>query len=259
MVKKRILLLSFFICFLVPPGLLIYLSFSSDWYYPALLSHTFTLDNWRLFFSGSSQLFQSSILSIGLSLSVSVLATTAGFFASRALSYYTRSHLWLMSAYFPYVIAPVVFAVMLNYYFLQLNLSGTLIGVMIAQLFITFPYATIYFHGFWSRHIRNLEGLVMTMGGNFFTVIKHALIPSARGLYIVCLFQCFLISWFEYGLTQFIGVGKVQTLTVMVYKFVSEANPYLAALAGVLLILPPITLLLINRKYLLQNIWRFRA
>ncbi|MDX1591815.1 MAG: hypothetical protein R3283_07625, partial [Balneolaceae bacterium] len=67
------------------------------------------------------------------------------------------------------------------------------------------------------------------------------------------------ISWFEYGLTQFIGVGKVQTLTVMVYRYVSEANPYLAALAGVLLILPPITLLLINRKYLLQNIWRFRA
>ncbi|MFU8859449.1 MAG: ABC transporter permease [Cyclonatronaceae bacterium] len=257
--RKKLLLAILLLSFLIPFWLLLYLSVSTQWYYPALASHPFTAENWQWFFSGGSALMDSAGLSIGLSVSVSILATISGFFTSRAIAYYTRSHWWLVSAYFPYVIAPVVFAVMLNFWFLQLNLSGTLPGVMLAQLFITFPYAVIFFYGFWNQSIHNLENLVSTMGGGIKTKIKHAILPSARGLLAVCFFQCYLISWFEYGLTQFIGVGKVQTLTIMVYRYVSEANPHLAALAGVLLVLPPLVLLFVNRRFLLQNVWSLRA
>lgn len=252
---KRILLAILLFSFIIPFGVLLYLSFSIQWYYPSLTGHPFTVENWTRFLTGSSPLLKSAGLSVMLSLIVSFVATTAGFFASRAITYYTRSRWWLVSAYFPYVIAPVVFAVMLNYYFLQLNLTGTLPGVILAQLFITFPYAVIFFYGFWNKKIQNLENLVSTMGGDFKTIIKHAILPSAKGLLAICLFQCYLISWFEYGLTQFIGVGKIQTLTIMVYRYVSEANPYMAALAGVLLVLPPLVLLLINRRFLLQKVW----
>lgn len=158
-------------------------------------------------------------------------------------------------AYFPYVIAPVVFAVMLNFYFLRFNLTGTIYGVIIAQFFITFPYAVLFFFGFWNSKIRNLENLVATMGGDFRVTLKEAILPSAKGLLAVCFFQTYLISWFEYGLTQFIGVGKVQTLTVMVYRYISEANPYLAALAGFLLVIPPLILLISNRRFLLHKVW----
>lgn len=244
-----------FLSFIIPFGLLVYLSFSSQWYYPSIFSHPFTGENWQIFITGGSGLLQSTALSLGLSATVSFLAVTFGFFTSRAIAYYTSSRWWLVSAYFPYVIAPVVLAVMLNYYFLQLGLSGTVPGVIAAQLLITMPYAVIFFYSFWSRKIRDAENLVLTLGGNFRTVLKHAILPSAKSLLAVCFFQCFLISWFEYGLTQFIGVGKVETLTIMVYRFITEANPHLAALAGVLLILPPLTLLFVNRKFLLPKVW----
>ena len=155
------------------------------------------------------------------------------------------------------MIAPVVLAVMLNYYFLQLGLSGTVFGVMAAQLLITLPYAVILFHGYWNRNIRNFENLVATLGGSFIDKIKHAILPSARGLLTICFFQCFLISWFEYGLTQFIGIGKVETLTIMVYRFMAESNPYLAALAGTVLIIPPLLLLFVNRKFIVRKGWNF--
>ncbi|MFO7844965.1 MAG: hypothetical protein R6V27_00280 [Balneolaceae bacterium] len=253
--SKRLVAGFILLSFIIPFGLLLYLSFSTQWHYPSIVSHPFTTEQWAWFLTAGSELLQSAGLSVVLSLSVSLVATTGGFFASRAIAYYTKSRWWLVSAYFPYVIAPVVFAVMLNYYFLQLNLSGTLPGVMLAQLFITFPYAVIFFYGFWNRKIRDLENLVSTMGGDFKVVVEDAILPSAKGLLAVCFFQCYLISWFEYGLTQFIGVGKVQTLTIMVYRYVSEANPYLAALAGVLLVLPPLVLLFVNRKFLLQKVW----
>jgi putative spermidine/putrescine transport system permease protein len=68
---------------------------------------------------------------------------------------------------------------------------------------------------------------------------------------VLCFFQSFLVSWFEYGLTQFIGLGKVKTLTVMVFNFINEANLFYAALACVLLVLPPIVLLYMNKKVLI--------
>lgn len=241
--------------FLIPFGVLIYLSFSTQWFYPSLAAHPFTLEYWRSFFDGRSGLFQSTGLSVFISLTVSFFATAGGFFISRGISYYTSGRWWLVSAYFPYVIAPVVLAVMLNHYFLQIGLSGTLAGVMTAQILITLPYAVIFFYGYWNQNIRNFENLVDTMGGDFIQKMRHAILPSAKGLLVICFFQCYLISWFEYGLTQFIGVGKVETLTIMVYRYVAESNPYLAALAGTLLIIPPIILLFVNRKFIFQKGW----
>jgi len=255
--SKRIALGILLLSFIIPFGVLIYLSLSTEWYYPALVSHSLTLSNWISFFDGRSGLLNSMMLSLFISLMVSSIATLCGFFISRGIVYYTSGRWWLVSAYFPYVIAPVVLAVMLNYYFLQLGLSGTVFGVMAAQILITLPYAVILFYGFWNRNIQNFENLVSTLGGGFTDKVKHAMLPSAKGLLVVCFFQCFLISWFEYGLTQFIGVGKVQTLTIMVYRYVSESNPYLAALAGIVLIIPPIVLLLANRKFIFRKGWSF--
>ncbi len=252
---QRLLFSIVAICFVIPLAVLAYLSLSANWYFPALWSHSFTLEHWHWLLRDGSPLTFSLLLSVGLSLSVSVAATALGFFVSRLLAYHTTSTYWLLGAYFPYVIAPVVFAVMLNVYLLRLGLTGTLGGVMLAQLLITFPYAILFFYGFWNERIRNLEHLVRTLGGNFRTVVTQAILPSARGLIAVCFFQTYLISWFEYGLTQFIGVGKVPTLTIMVFRYISEANPHLAALAGLLLILPPLGLLVVNRRFLLHKAW----
>lgn len=255
--SRKLALWILFLSFIIPFGVLIYLSVSTKWYYPALVSHPFTFSNWISFFDGRTGLLKSAGLSLFISLMVSSIATLCGFFISRGIVYYTSSRWWLVSAYFPYVIAPVVLAVMLNFYFLQLGLSGTVFGVMAAQILITLPYAVILFYGFWNRNIRNFENLVATLGGGFREKVKHAILPSARGLLVVCFFQCFLISWYEYGLTQFIGVGKVQTLTILVYRYVAESNPYLAALAGTVLIIPPLVLLFVNRKFIFRKGWSF--
>jgi putative spermidine/putrescine transport system permease protein len=238
----------------VPLVLLVYLSVSVQWHYPALTSHVFTLQHWRWMLSGSP-LLASLGLSLGLSLTVGALATGTGAFVSRLLAYYTRSPYWLLGAYAPYVIAPVILAVMLNVYLLRLGLTGTIGGVVVAQLLITIPYAVLLFYGFWNERLRTMEHLVRTMGGDATAVLRHAIWPAARGLLAVCFFQTFLISWFEYGLTQYIGVGKVPTLTIMVFRYVSEANPYLAALASVLLVAPPLALLALNRRVLVHRIW----
>jgi putative spermidine/putrescine transport system permease protein len=67
---------------------------------------------------------------------------------------------------------------------------------------------------------------------------------------LIAFFQSFLISWFEFGLTNYIGGGQVQTLTLRVYQYIGEANIHLAALSSLLLVIPPLILLWLNKRFI---------
>ena len=118
----------------------------------------------------------------------------------------------------------------------------------------SFAYAVIFFTAFWSGRARSLEELVYTLGGTTWQAFKGVLIPASIGPLAFCFFQTFLLSWFQYGMPLVIGAGKVQTLPVKVFAFLGEASPHFAAMAGVLLIVPPMLLLWFNRKYLFEDI-----
>jgi putative spermidine/putrescine transport system permease protein len=77
-------------------------------------------------------------------------------------------------------------------------------------------------------------------------------VPVSKPVLLLCFFQTFLISWFEYGLTSVIGLGQVRTLTIALYQYIGEANQYVAALAGCLVCLPPLLLLWLNQRYVYQ-------
>jgi putative spermidine/putrescine transport system permease protein len=241
------IILSIFI--LLPFLVLAVLSFGRNWAYPFVLPATFTLDNWRTLLLAQSDLSQSVALSLFISISISAVVTLLSFFTSKFISFSRWRRRWLLIAYFPYVFPPVILAACVQYYFLRLGWAGSTGGVILAQLFITYPFGVIIFTGFWNERLRNMEQLVATLGGNTWQTYTRVLLPMAKGALLVCFFQTFLISWFEYGLTRLIGVGKVQTLTLKVFQYVNEANIFYAALASILLAMPPILLLWINKRF----------
>lgn len=233
---------------LTPPLLLLYLSVVASWQYPALLAQGFSAVHWQYFLRSGSGLLSGAGLSAGLALAVGSVATLAGFFSSRYIAW-RLSRRWWLPVYFPYVIAPVILAVLLNRWFIAAGLSGHVTGVFVAQLLVAFPFCTLFFAAFWNERMRRMEGLAATLGATPAQIFSRVLWPVARPQLALCFFQSFLISWFEYGLTQLIGVGKVATLPVRVFQYVNEANPHLAALAGLLLLLPPMLLLWFNQRY----------
>ncbi|MDZ7682823.1 MAG: ABC transporter permease subunit [Fodinibius sp.] len=240
---------------LFPVAYLLVLSLASRWIFPSVFPDALTLNRWTQLLSGGDALFGSLLLSLGIALSVATISTLAGFYSSKQLAYHPRRNLWMRLSYFPFVLSPVIYAAVLYFYFIRLDLAGNFAGVILAQLLIAYPYSVILFSGFWSDRIRQIEQLVQTLGGSRWQTYRRALFPMARGLLLVCFFQTFLISWFEYGLTTIIGVGKVQTLTLKVFQYINEANFYNAALASSLLVLPPIILLYFNKKYLFKKRW----
>lgn len=239
---------------LFPFVYLVLLSLASEWRFPEVLPHYFGLRNWQQVFTSETELFSSFILSVTISLSVATVATFSGFFISRTVAYHPRKEFLSLLTYFPYILAPVVFGACLSFFFLRIGLFGKSTGVILAQFIITFPYALIFFSSFWGEKTKNYENLVATLGGNQWQTFVRVLFPLAKGLLLICFFQTFLISWFEYGLTSVIGVGKVQTLTIKVFLFIKEANFYQGALSCCLLIFPPVVLLYVNKRYVFNKL-----
>ncbi len=241
-------LLAISILLLLPFVLLLMLSFSTSWAYPSILPEGWTLVHWESLLQSETSLLYSLGFSVCLSLSVATVATALGFFISKRLAYHPLKRYFLYFTYFPYLLSPVVYAACLYLYFIKIGASGTYWGVFLAQLLITIPFSIILFVEHWNLNLKSIEDLVLTMGGTRLQAFRRVLWPLSKGMLILVFFQCFLISWMEYGLTQLIGLGKVQTLTLQVYMYVQEANPFVAALASSLLVFPPIILLFLNKK-----------
>ncbi len=235
---------------LFPFVFLVLLSLGRQWVFPAIFPSEWTIQNWRGALLQGGELSGSLGVSLIISLLVATVATLLGFWSSKALNETVFGRRLLGLAYLPYIFAPVILAACLQTYFLQVGLSGQFVGVWLAQLFIAYPFAVIFFASFWNDHLKAAGQLATTLGASPWQVFRKVFLPLARGPLLVCFFQTFLISWFEYGLTMLIGVGKVQTLTVKVFQFVNEANVFYAALAGCLLALPPIVILWLNKRYI---------
>lgn len=249
---KPFILFLLIVIMVLPFVVLPFISIVTGYRFPQLWPNDFTFSHWVSLFEQRTDLTDSIVVSLLLSITVALTVTVLGFFTSRHIAYHPHKNRWLLMAYFPFILSPVVFGVLLLYYFINFNLNGQLLGVLIAQILLIYPFTIILFTNFWDERLKAYEDLVTTLGGNVRQTFYKVLLPISKNIILLCLFQTFLLSWFEYGLTSIIGLGKVETLTIKVFYFVGEANIYLAALAACLLILPPIFMLYINKKWVLR-------
>jgi putative spermidine/putrescine transport system permease protein len=226
--------------FLLPFLYLPALSFSEEWRFPDLAPAGWTVRHWS---DLGASLWQEAAISLLIGLFVAVLSTVTGFLTARQLSGHPARQRWLTLAYIPYAFSPVVFAWCLKYFFNAADLSGSLTGVMLAQFILTYPFAFLLFFNHFDLRMRAMEHLIYTLGGTPRQALLKVIVPVSKRVILLGFVQVFLISWFEYGLTSVIGLGQVRTLTVAVYQYIGESNPFVAASASCLICLPPLLLL----------------
>lgn len=234
---------------------LVYVSVVEQWRFPALFGDArFTLRHWQAFWNNGNGLRGGLGLSLLLSGSVALSAATAGFWMAGRVSRHPQRRFLLGLAYFPYLVAPVILGVLWQHWWVRFGWSGTFGGVFLAQWLFVFPYAVLFFAGFWNDRFRKLLFQARSLGAYRRKLWLGVVLPMGLPWLAVGLFQCFLLSWFEYGMTQLIGVGKVPTLTIRTVLFVQEANPHGAAVASLLMALPPLVLLGLNRSVFLRRV-----
>lgn len=231
--------------YVLPIAVLLLLSVASTWVFPQVLP---TIKPQLLFKIIGGDAGWSFFTSLLVALPVAAIGTAVGFLSSYRLLGATRRGLWLWLALIPFCTAPVILSVEMQYYFIRFGLTAKQVGVVIGQLLIAIPYATVLFSLFWSTTRLKQEEAARTLGCSRLQIMQHIHIPAAGGILKLVFAQLFLFSWFEYGMTQMLGVGQVQTLPVLIFKSTQEANLALAAGACLVLILPPVIFIIFTRK-----------
>ncbi len=242
------------LAFIMPFVFLFVLSIATRWDFPHLLPSGYSTERWSGLIKNSAGLLQSLQLSFLIALIVAIVSTITGFTISHSISLHSKRKYLLFACYFPLALSPVIYSLLLNHFFIILNLSGTFTGLVIAQLIITIPFSILLLSSFWNENIRSLEQVSITLGSNLRQTFFRVVLPVALPQLLVCFFQTFLISWFEYGLTTIIGVGKVQTLTLKVYQYIGEANIFYAALSSCIIVFPPAIFLWINKRFVFSKL-----
>lgn len=257
---QRVLTGTLVLALCTPPLVLGMLSVARRWAWPAVWPTGWQLQQWR---DVTDDLAGAGLLgalgrSLVLALAVAVLATGLGLPTSRRVAQQPRRGRWLTVLHLPYALSPVVLAVGLLYAFLHLRLAGHLVGVLLAQLVFAYAYAVILLSALWTPRVAALDDLASTLGANRWQVWWRVLVPVARSMLGVCLFQTFLISWFDYVLVRLIGQGEVQTLTIRLFEYFMSGDLRLAATCALVLMAPPLMTLLVNHA-MLPSPTAFRA
>jgi putative spermidine/putrescine transport system permease protein len=251
---RRALVGIFSACLVLPFVVLLLMSLATHWSWPALLPTDFQARQWLNLFADPSGLGAIVLRSAGMGVGVATLATVLGFMTSRSVARHRRRSQLTILLYVPFAVSPVVVGVSLLYFFLRLNLAGHVVGVMLAQLIFAYAYAAILMSGFWNARMQSLTDVAITLGAGRCQIWRRVLAPLARPLIEVCLFQTFLISWFDYPVTLLIGESRVATLTVALYQYFSSGDMRMAATCGLVLLAPPLLPLTIQRRLLSMSI-----
>lgn len=238
---------------ILPLMFLITLAFSTVWRFPAVIPSQWGLQNLHTLTSADNGLVHSAATSLLISFSVSFFAGISAFLITKYIAYHRSKQLLVFFAYLPFVLSPVIYAACLNYFFVAAGLSATIAGVLLAQFIIIFPYNIILFLAHWNQRMLSYQQLSATLGAGPWQRYRKVILPLSKNILLIAFFQSFLISWFEFGLTNFIGSGQVKTLTVNVYQYIDAANIHLAALSGLLLIIPPLILLWLNKRFVFHT------
>ncbi|MEI6411898.1 MAG: ABC transporter permease [Bacteroidota bacterium] len=250
---KKVLLACFLALLALPFAYLLLLSFATGWRFPALWPEGLSAENWATTMASGAGVGAALLRSVCLSGAVAAVVTMGGFVLGKALAAHPQRARWQAMAYLPYAFSPVIYAYCLQFFFLKTNLSGSLTGVWMAQILLLLPFGVLFFSNYWDARLQNMEQLVRTLGGQARDVWQRVLIPVSKTALLTVFFQSFLLSWFDYGLTSVIGLGQVKTLSVQVWQYIGEANPFFAAIGSCLLVFPPVVLLMINKRIVFRE------
>ena len=247
---KKVTQYIFIISIGFPLLFLLVLSLGRQWIFPNLFPQELSFLNWKTIQNTETDFLMLFVQSLLISMTVSFVVTGFSFIISKSIAYSKFKTGFLFLAYIPYLLSPVIMAVLFHYFFIISNLTGTIFGVLIAQFLVALPFGIIIFSSFWNQNIKAIEQLSYNLGSSTKQTFFKIVLPISKSTLLLCFFQIFLISWFEYGLTNLIGTGKIKTLTLSVFKFINEANIFYATFASILLVIPPMILVYINKKML---------
>lgn len=230
-------------------------SLAFNWFFPALLPQKWGMQAWRYLLSPTSDVAQALRTSTGLAFCVVLLSIGIGLPAARALSLHAfrgkRAVEWLITA--PLLVPTLVVVMGMHILFIRYGLADTFWGVVLVHLVPALPYFVLVMASVFANYETAIEETARTLGAGPVATLRHVTLPLILpGLTVASLFT-FLVSWSQYVTTLLIGGGRVVTLPMVLFPFISSANHANAAAVSIVFVAPALLVLLLTSRILQGN------
>lgn len=151
----------------------------------------------------------------------------------------------------------VVLALPMFLLFVNLGLSGSLVGLLLAHLAIHIPFATWMMVGFFDTVPREIEEAGIVDGCGPWRLFWTVSLPVVRSGVTAMAILVFIISWNEYLFALFLAGSDAQPLTVGITRFLGglEAGAEYGVIAAyaVLIIGPVIAFALAANRFIVSG------
>jgi len=227
-------------------------SVSHRWWFPDLLPSELSTRAWVYALSPLSQIGTAFGNSLVIALLVTAIALVIGVLAGRALgSVQFKGKLLVELIILAPTIVPGLAVIMgIHVLFIRLGLVDSIPGVVLVHLLPSLPYMVIVMAGVFANYDAEYEQQAFSLGASKLRTFLHVTLPAVLPGMVTGGLFVFLISWSQYILTLLIGGGRVITLPVLLFSFVSSGDNALTAVLCIVFLVPAVAVLLITSRYL---------
>ncbi|PHR25231.1 MAG: hypothetical protein COA36_14610 [Desulfotalea sp.] len=222
-------------------------SLSEQWFYPAILPQKFGIRAWHyIFFTTGEQILDALLASVSVGLTTSIISLLFGLPAGRALGLYhfPGKKFFSLLLLLPIIVPPLSTSMGLHFWFLQLNLTETFIGVVLIHLTFCLPYTIFVIWGVFTDFNPDFEAQARSLGATPLQTLTRVTLPMIYPGITVALLFSFLLSWSQYLSTLIIGGGKILTLPILLFSLMDSGDRPVASAVSLVFIIPVIVVLL---------------
>ncbi|NNU80887.1 carbohydrate ABC transporter permease [Halovulum dunhuangense] len=258
----HVLLAVWLIICILPPVMLLAASLNSTALFRSpldlLLLRDFTLENFAQAFSRGDFwfFFTNSLIISGAAVIITLVVCVPLAYGLTKISGRARSAVSygvLAMRFIPYV----VLALPMFLIFVNLGLTGSRFGLLLAHLSIHIPFATWMLVGFFDTVPGELEEAGIVDGCTPWNLFWNVSLPVVRSGVIALAILVFIISWNEYLFALFLAGSNAQPLTVGITRFLggAEAGAEYGIIAAyaVLVIAPVILFALTANRFIVSG------
>ncbi len=235
---KKIFLVLIAITITLPIVFILLLSLFSYYRFPLLFPKDFTTEFWKTALLKNPMFIPSLLNSLILAICNGFLSTLVGIMTARALVRHNfKGKSFIKTIYtIPLFIPSIALFLGVHTVMIRLRLINSYIGIILAHMIISIPYAVSIFIPFFQGISLDIEDAAKVLGCRTIGLYKRIIIPLIVPGIFLSFSISFLISFTEYFSTFIIGGGRVVTLATLMYPYINNFDLGNGATLGVIFI-----------------------
>ena len=179
------------------------------------------------------------VSSIGISTAVAMVSCVIGMMTARALLVYQfrgRQFFFFLTI-LPFMVPATVFGMGIQFYFIQMGLNNTVLGVILCHVLLSLPYCIqIIMSGMRALGTR-LEEQARVLGAGSYRAFFVVTLPLLIPVLLPAWSMAYIVSFSQYFITLLIGGGRVKTFTIVMMPYLQSGNRNIASVYSVLFLL----------------------